>query len=533
MPPPKLVSPLGLTRPPSPAVLNKWFINQPTRGSQPMIRLGNDVTAYIDPADYYNAAATAISDTQPGGYVVLSAWVFGGNTPVVVNGIPDQIGKVLAQAGSRGVTVQVLLSGHLRNENTAVRDWFNTKPGCSSILDDRLRVTGSFHQKALVVSTPNGPAAFVGGMDFAAERLRTATRGPWHDVQVRITGGAAHDILDVLADRWDSMDSWHSRRKVKRPTGAATARSALRAVQVVRTYGNPTHGHLLTALRPSSIIQSAMLEHLAPWANPFRFAPHGDSSIHDLLVHAIRAATETIYIEDQYFVLSDPINGKNELLDALADTISKDSFKHLIVLTCNVGTINSELCQVNRARRTLWAHIASKHPDKVSVWAYTADDHIFWEHSKTWIFDDTFALVGSANFNRRSLTNDGELGIGIYDAEPSAASNWVKNLRIALWLKHLAAPGRVVTRDQVADFGIGVAQWIEDPTSHRSVLTKLDLVRGNPYNVDQLIKCGSPLPLPEGIGHIAQFILCNVGPWIPYQYQTAAAQWEVIDPDGT
>jgi phosphatidylserine/phosphatidylglycerophosphate/cardiolipin synthase-like enzyme len=36
-------------------------------------------------------------------------------------------------------------------------------------------------------------------------------------------------------------------------------------------------------------------------------------------------------------------------------------------------------------------------------------------HSKLAIIDDRYALVGSANFNRRSLEQDGECSVGVFD----------------------------------------------------------------------------------------------------------------------
>lgn len=527
-------SPPGLSRPPSRSLLNRWFIDRPVRGVPTNARIGNETTAYIEVADYYNNAAEAIESTVAGGYVLLAAWAFGTATPVTVGGKPDQIGTVLTRAGARGVSVRVLLSGHLMHPNGAAADWFNSKKGCTAILDDRLRSTGSFHQKALVVSAPNGPIAFVGGMDFGAERLRSPTHGPWHDIQVRLVGGAANDILDVLADRWDTMDKARPlRTNVKRPIGQNVATSPLRAVQVARTYGNPTKGFLLTDLRPD-IVRPAVLQLLRPQANPYRFAPDGDSSIHDLLIHAISATAESLYIEDQYFILADQLNGKNELLDALAATIAKETFKKLIVITCDVGTINGELYQVNRSRLALWNRIAGKHPEKISVWSYKDIDRVYWMHSKTWIFDDVFAVIGSANFNRRSLSNDGELGIGILDVEENS-SNWVKELRMSLWVKHLSAPERSVSRDQVRDFMSASPLWIDDPTSKQSVLKKLDLVAGSPWNPDHLYFCGGPAPHTPGFGIAAavQYVMCKLQARVKgFPFNTAERQWELIDPDG-
>ena len=70
-------------------------------------------------------------------------------------------------------------------------------------------------------------------------------------------------------------------------------------------------------------------------------------------------------------------------------------------------------------------------------------------HAKSWVFDDEFAIVGSANINRRGYSHDSEAVVGIYDPRrPSLA----KRLRIALWAKHLnlnTSAGRAALDDGV------------------------------------------------------------------------------------
>jgi phosphatidylserine/phosphatidylglycerophosphate/cardiolipin synthase-like enzyme len=55
-------------------------------------------------------------------------------------------------------------------------------------------------------------------------------------------------------------------------------------------------------------------------------------------------------------------------------------------------------------------------------------------HSKMMVIDDEFALIGSANLNRRSLTHDSEAVAAIHGP---AANPLAKRLRQALWAKHL------------------------------------------------------------------------------------------------
>jgi phosphatidylserine/phosphatidylglycerophosphate/cardiolipin synthase-like enzyme len=68
----------------------------------------------------------------------------------------------------------------------------------------------------------------------------------------------------------------------------------------------------------------------------------------------------------------------------------------------------------------------TEYPDEVYV------------HTKTWIVDDVYAMIGSANCNRRSMTNDSECSIHFTDeALWNGARAVVRNYRMDLWAEHL------------------------------------------------------------------------------------------------
>jgi len=122
------------------------------------------------------------------------------------------------------------------------------------------------------------------------------------------------------------------------------------------------------------------------------------------------------------------------------------------------------------------------------VWAYNGPQQCNWLQAKTWIFDDTMAVIGSANFNRRGLSHDGELGVGVVDLnEPR--DGWVHELRTRLWLKHLSTPKRPVTKDQVVDFEPGRSLWVDTPDTY---LSRMDIIAGDSAHPDTLIFCDQP-----------------------------------------
>src|SRR6201985_2916194 len=190
-----------------------WFIDQCRRGTVAPFRDGIDVDFYIEYVDYYAAAGASLARARPGALILLAGWSCERETPFAQ---PLERGDLLADRGKNGCRVCVLLSGHIRGPNLGVVNWLERQPGCAAVADDRLRLPGTFHQKAMFVEEPDGPVAFVGGMDFARDRLRQPDRPPWHDVQVRVTGLAAIDVRDVLADRWDTLDISNAKRQTVR-----------------------------------------------------------------------------------------------------------------------------------------------------------------------------------------------------------------------------------------------------------------------------------------------------------------------------
>jgi hypothetical protein len=93
------------------------------------------------------------------------------------------------------------------------------------------------------------------------------------------------------------------------------------------------------------------------------------------------------------------------------------------------------------ARERFLEAISAGGPGKVHVYnpLFGIDGCGTYVHAKTWIFDDRFAIIGSANCNRRSLTHDSESSAGIYDGSNNNVLTYTfaHRLRIKLWAHHL------------------------------------------------------------------------------------------------
>jgi phosphatidylserine/phosphatidylglycerophosphate/cardiolipin synthase-like enzyme len=158
------------------------------------------------------------------------------------------------------------------------------------------------------------------------------------------------------------------------------------------------------------------------------------------LLKAIGAAEQHIYLEDQYFVGTDP--GGSQIHQALLGALA--NVKQIIVLITD--TEISDLPQAGFRRRIVIASLkaeAARLGKRFSVYRRidpaTGDAHGFetYVHAKLFIVDDELACVGSVNSNRRCYTYDSEAHLAVHDDPGPDGTRFAQRLRIALWAKHL------------------------------------------------------------------------------------------------
>jgi phosphatidylserine/phosphatidylglycerophosphate/cardiolipin synthase-like enzyme len=144
---------------------------------------------------------------------------------------------------------------------------------------------GVYHEKiALMQAVGQPPIAYLGGIDLNSDRLDNPNHraaAPFHDVQVRLTGPAVADVIASFAER----------------AALAGAASPLAPPSAPPT--NP--GHHIVQLGRTRFAPGVGEGH----GTPFLSAPFGDDSTYQAILHAIDAAQDFIYIEEQYFTPND------------------------------------------------------------------------------------------------------------------------------------------------------------------------------------------------------------------------------------
>ena len=288
---------------------------------------------------------------------------------------------------------------------------------------------------------------FVGGSrtDFDKPLLdyidrRKVPRMPWHDVSCMFTGAAVLDVAKHFIQRYNFINtcSWLSWMLY-----------GCRQLSMESWYNEENN---YTLSNPSaSNVSIQVVRSLSEWSAG---QPQEDS-IHKAYLHAIKKSQHFIYIENQFFISSQPNNKPrkvfNGIQQAICDRIVRayeenEDFHVFIVLPLQpelpghwgTGSDKDRVSYWNYAtlfsgEDSLMSRLKEKLPSTVNIHHYlsvyglrthgildnSVVTEIIYVHSKIMIVDDRLAIIGSANINDRSMLGDrdSEVDVVIEDRE--------------------------------------------------------------------------------------------------------------------
>ena len=216
-----------------------WFLNRAERGnpaSQVQAR-GDDPRAWSDGnlvrplvhgATYFARLYEELTALRAGDRVWFTDWRGDADERLLADG--PAIGDALSQLARRGVEVRGLVwRSHGERVSSPISGRSNellgrqiNDAGGEVLLDQRVRLFGSHHQKFFVIRYRDDPSrdiAFVGGLDLSHSRRddvhhegdpqalfmdpRYGKRLPWHDLAFELRGPVVSDLLATFAERWD------------------------------------------------------------------------------------------------------------------------------------------------------------------------------------------------------------------------------------------------------------------------------------------------------------------------------------------
>ena len=315
-------------------------------------------------------------------------------------GVPNRIGPFLTHLleTREGLGIQVLhwdsplLFKLDREWLPRLRlDWI-AHARAQHVLDNQHPLGAAHHQKIVVI---DDALAFVGGMDFAIERLdgrahipgdprRRLPDGtdpqPVHDIQLAFDGPAARAIAELARERWQ----------------VATGRT----LPDVPHTADPWPDALVPDLRD---IDLAIARTRPAWKTL------GERrEIEALLLASIAAARRWIYIENQFLTAA-------SVADALRARLQEPRGPEIVVLlprepTGWLAQTTVGICQ----RRVLAMLRAADAEDRLRVYvALLGPDGAspLKIHAKAMIIDGRFLHLGSANLNNRSMGLDTECNV--------------------------------------------------------------------------------------------------------------------------
>jgi phosphatidylserine/phosphatidylglycerophosphate/cardiolipin synthase-like enzyme len=418
---------------------------------------GNLVRPLIHGATYFRELHERLEATREGDLVLFTDWQ--GDADERLTGEPgSEVVEVLARADERGVDVRGLvwrshkeIFGFTAGQNRRLGQELQ-KRGAEALLDMRVRLGGSHHQKLVVIrhrDDPSRDVAYVGGIDLCYSRRDDADHGgdpqplpmaaeygdtpPWHDIQAAISGPAVRDVETVFRERWqdptrlsrnplyylqDRLHGLDLRPDPLPPQAAAPppVEGGTHAVQLLRTYPNLRHGR----------------DH--------PFARGGERSVARGYSKALKRARRLVYIEDQY-LWGDYIG------ELFTDALRSNPDLHVIAVVPVHPDLDSWLGRVPQllGRARAMAKIEAAAPDRMAVYGIeNAAGTPVYVHAKCCIVDDTWTTIGSDNFNRRSWTHDSELSAVVVDtaAHPDEPTDlgYARRLRLTLAAEHLGRP---------------------------------------------------------------------------------------------
>ncbi len=293
--------------------------------------------------------------------------------------------------------------------------WRNIKNQITS-----LRNEGSHHEKIVIVKNKDGLTAFFGGIDINHDRVyypdQNGKNQQLRDVHCMVNGDAARDLLKRFKMRWDVYTK-HTR---------STNFLKLRGEKDL------TGTSLTSSTVPNSVSAFVKIKHT--YNHPSEYGK--DRSIRDALQVAIQNAESTIYFEDQYLI-------SLEIAGWLNKKLKEPNFKYVYIVTNDDSTVQ-DLKFPSYLRKRFIDKMCEglSQPDKdkkviVNMMNANGIKHErHYVHSKLYIIDANIkgkelVIIGSANCNRRSMTNDSETAAVIFNS-PDDPQTFGEKLRVKM-----------------------------------------------------------------------------------------------------
>ena len=436
-----------------------------------LINKDSKVTFMVDGKSFFQTLADQLDrlgssgtgDTSKQG-IYIAGWLI--DISLIISPGGGTLQSVLEQKARDGVDVRLLVwvNDYVYDSQTNIADlvaFFRGGWGYETIINQNLNTIstlrqgilasnvminsldhplGSSHMKFILICDDDYATAYTGGMDISNSRIDSnlhedkgwADAGTcfrklysWHDVQARIEGKAVEVMYDYYKSLWNELVVREYNPRFILSDGQPIAGRTNDVSQITKPLSvKPIGKHWIQSLRTLPQLDR-------PWwverlEQPISFAKQGIYEVQLALFKAIRNAEQYIYVEDQSF-------WSRDLFKELKARVQGNPELKLIML---IGETDPD-DPANRWSKFMLNNILLKDltpGERDRIVLFKRNDTIV--HSKLWLIDDHWALIGSANMTNRSLYTDVEHSVAFVDEEDVL----VKLLRVELWGEHFGLP---------------------------------------------------------------------------------------------
>ena len=396
----------------------------------------------VDTEAYFTAVFDALQKARRS--ILLLGWGFDPRTRLFPDGYdgpddPDEIGRILIELACARLDLDIRLliwrsafpiAAQQEFFPHRARAWFKDTP-VKFRLDDQVPFGACHHQKVLVI---DDRVAFCGGGDISVDRWDTPGHrdndprrimpdqeyhAPRHEVMMVVDGPAAVALGDLARTRWAKATG----ETLSPPPDAG---------------GDPWPEHVPPAMTG---VEVGIARTVPAWKRQAEI-----DEIRRLSLASIAAAKQTIYLENQYF--TSPL-----ITEALAARLAEPDGPEVVLISTGHAPSWFDHLTMDRARGAMiWRlRSADVFGRFRAFWPATAKGHTVIVHSKTSVFDDRIARVGSANLNNRSGGFDTECELAI-ESDDEASRVTIAAFRDRLVGHFMGCTGDAVAKAR-ADYG--------------------------------------------------------------------------------
>ena len=300
--------------------------------------------------------------------------------------ISEQLFRLLARKAAEGVEVRAIFDGWGNRSNNRPLKHRHLDSlrnvGIEIYQFDPIRfpwINHAFHRDHRKIVVIDGMVAYTGGMNVADYYIKGKPEfGEWRDLHLRIEGDAVAWLQSVFINFWNAITH--------------------QDLKGTKYYPGTRQPHLMYKGLCTDTTQTAGQKRVGVVNRDPQDSP---KIIHDTFLQAINSARTNIHIISPYFVPC------RHITKALRRAQKRG---------VRVQVMVSEKCDVPITPRVVDHNMKKLMRAGAEVYYFQGGFH----HSKIMMVDSTYAFVGSANLNSRSLSFDYECNLLIADPHTTA-----------------------------------------------------------------------------------------------------------------